>query len=266
MTTRLQFTPRRVLALAILAVSCYASSAQARQWVDIRIGVDAAYKPFTYKTPEGELTGFDVDIARALCAQLKAHCTFVEQNWDGIIPALNAHKFDAIISSMTITDERRRVVEFTDRYYYTPSRAVVRKGSHISDAQSFKGHSVGVLKASVQERYAKQVLAPHGARIVSYDTQEQVYLDMNTGRIDATIADQFEASEGFLKSADGAKFELAGPELRDPAYFGYGAGIAVRKSDTDLRDQFNAAIKAIRATGVYKQVNDKYFAFDVYGN
>jgi arginine/ornithine transport system substrate-binding protein len=239
--------------------------AYSKDWTELRVGVDAAYKPFTYKTEDGKLTGFDIDIANALCDQMKAKCSFVEQNWDGIIPALNARKFDAIISSMSITDDRRRAVDFTNKYYETPTRMVAKAGSPISTPETLKNKRIGVLKASVQEKYAQVVLAPAGAIVVGYDTQEQVYLDMKSGRLDATVADAVEAGEGFLKSADGKGFAFVGPELRDPKFFGYGAGIAIRKSDPDLRDKLNEALKTIRANGVYKKLNDKYFSFDVYG-
>jgi arginine/ornithine transport system substrate-binding protein len=242
-----------------------AISAQARDWTTIRIGVDPTYKPFTYKTADGQVTGFDVDIAKALCAEMKAQCSFVESNWDGIIPGLNARKFDAIISSMSITDERKKAVAFSDKYYSTPGRVVAPTGTISGTTESLKGKRVGVLRASIQETYAEQVLAPAGAEVVSYDTEEQVYLDLKSKRLDAMVADQAQASEGFLKTPDGAGFSLVGPELRDPKYFGYGAGIAVRKSDTDLRDKFNLALKAIRDNGTYKKINDKYFSFDVYG-
>jgi arginine/ornithine transport system substrate-binding protein len=237
----------------------------ARDWSTIRIGVDATYKPFTYKTADGQFTGFDVDIARALCAQMKAKCSFVESNWDGIIPGLQARKFDAIISSMSITDDRRKVVAFSDKYYTTPGRVVAPKGSDLTSPDKFKGKRVGVLRASIQETYAKQVLAPAGAEVVSYDTEDQVYLDLKSKRLDAMVSDQAQASEGFLKTPDGQGFTFVGPELRDPKIFGYGAGIAVRQSDVDLRDKFNEALRAIRANGTYKKINDKYFDFDVYG-
>jgi len=241
------------------------TSSFARDWSTIRIGVDATYKPFTYKTADGQFTGFDVDIARALCAEMKAQCSFVESNWDGIIPGLQARKFDAIISSMSITDERKKAVAFSDKYYTTPGRVVAPTGSTLSTPAAFKGKRVGVLRASIQETYAKQVLAPAGAEVVSYDTEDQVYLDLKSKRLDAMVADQAQAAEGFLKTPDGQGFALVGPELTDPKIFGYGAGIAVRKGDTDLRDRFNVALKAIRSNGTYKKINDKYFDFDVYG-
>jgi arginine/ornithine transport system substrate-binding protein len=258
---------RPALALfALVATLVLPGLATAKDWTELRVGVDAAYKPFTYKTADGKLTGFDIDIANALCMQMKIKCSFVEQNWDGIIPALNARKFDAIISSMSITDDRRRAVDFTNKYYETPTRIVAKAGSSYSAPESLKDKRVGVLKASVQEKYALAVLAPAGASVVSYDTQEQVYLDLKSGRLDATVADAVEAGEGFLKSPDGQGFVFIGPELRDPKFFGYGAGIAVRKTDSDLRDKLNEALKEIRANGVYKKLNDKYFSFDVYGS
>lgn len=257
---------RQIVFAGLLVSAGFCGIVQAKDWTELRVGVDAAYKPFTYKTEDGKLTGFDIDIANALCDQIKAKCSFVEQNWDGIIPALNARKFDVIISSMSITDDRRRAVDFTDKYYETPTRIVAKAGSPISTPETLKGKRVGVLKASVQEQYAQKVLAPAGAIVVGYDTQEQVYLDLKSGRIDATVADAVEAGEGFLKSADGKGFAFVGPELRDPKIFGYGAGVALRKSDADLRDKLNAALKVIRSNGVYKKINDKYFSFDVYGS
>ncbi|MFC4158020.1 ABC transporter substrate-binding protein [Chitinimonas lacunae] len=250
-------------AFVALAVS---SSAFAKEWKEIRIGLEAAYEPFTYKTADGKLTGFDVDIANALCEQMKAKCSFVEQDWKGIIPALRANKFDAIISSMSITEERKKAVDFSAKYYHTPQRLVGKTGAGDGSPASLKGKRVGILKASTQEKYAQKYYAPAGATLVPYDAQQQVYLDLAAGRIDYTVADAVEVGEGFLKKPEGKAFAYIGAELKDDQLFGLGAGVAVRKSDTDLRDQFTAAIKAIRANGVYKKINDKYFKFDVYGN
>ncbi len=252
---------------ALLLVACLlpATPVDARDWSTIRIGVDATYKPFTYKSPDGQLTGFDVDIANALCAQMKAKCSFVESSWEGIIPGLRANKFDAIISSMSITDERKKAVDFTDKYYSTPTFVIAKAGSIDGSPASLKGKRVGVLKASIQETYAKAVLAAAGASIVSYDSTQQSYLDLRSGRLDAVVVDQYEGKGGFLDTPDGRGFAFVGQPLTDPKYFGTGAGIAVRKSDTDLRDRFNAALATIRANGAWKKVSDKYFDFDIYG-
>jgi arginine/ornithine transport system substrate-binding protein len=257
---------RSALSCLVLAAGLVAGPAVARDWSMIRVGVDATYKPFTYKTPDGKLTGFDVDIANALCDEMKAKCTFVESSWEGIIPGLRANKFDTICSSMSITDERKKAVDFTDKYYSTPTIDIAKAGGPIDGSvASLKGKRVGVLKASVQETYAKAVLGPGGATVVSYDSTQQSYLDLKSGRLDAVVVDKYEGKGGFLDTPDGKGFAAVGPELDEPKYFGTGAGIAVRKSDTDLRDRLNAALKTIRANGTYDRIAKKYFDFDVYG-
>ncbi len=248
------------------ALTTLASPAYARDWSAVRIGVDATYKPFTYKTPDGKLAGFDIDIANALCMQMKSKCSFVESSWEGIIPGLRANKFDAIVSSMSITEDRKKAVAFSDKYYQTPTIVIAKAGGAIDGSPaSLKGKRVGVLKASIQENYAKGELAPAGAAVVSYDSTQQSYLDLKSGRIDAVVVDKFEGQGGFLNTPDGRGFAIVGPELSDEKYFGSGAGIAIRKEDTDLRDRFNAALKTIRANGTWKKIADKYFDFDIYG-
>jgi arginine/ornithine transport system substrate-binding protein len=250
--------------LAALALTA-TSDALARDWSTVRIGVDATYKPFTYKTADGQLAGFDVDIANALCARMQSKCTFVESSWEGIIPGLRANKFDAIISSMSITDERKKAVDFSDKYYQTPTVVIAKTGTIDGSKASIKGKRVGVLKASIQETYAKAELAPAGATVIGYDSTQQSYLDLKSGRLDAVVVDKFEGKGGFIDTPDGRGYAFIGPELTDPKYFGTGAGIAVRKSDGELRDRFNGALKAIRADGTWKKIADHYFDFDIYG-
>jgi len=178
-----------------------AAAEPASQWPELRVAVDATYKPFTYKTESGELAGFDVDVARALCDELRSECVFVEQAWDGMIPGLQAKKYDVIISSMSITDERKQVVDFTGKYYSTPSCVVVKSALNLgADAANFEGKKLGVLKASTQEKYAIGELQPAGATIVPYDAQDQVYLDIKSGRLDGTVADVVEVNGGFLST------------------------------------------------------------------
>jgi arginine/ornithine transport system substrate-binding protein len=232
---------------------------------DLKVAIDATYEPFTYKTADGKPTGFDVDIANAICTQIKRTCVFVEQPWDGMIPGLLAKKYDVIISSMSITAERLKQVDFTDKYYNTPSRVVLKKDFKYTGPASTKGLKIGVLKASTQEKYALGELKTKGAEVVSYDAQDQVYLDIKSGRLDGTVADILEVGGGFLSKPGGEAYELKGDELFIPKYFGTGIGVALRKGQGPLKTEMNAAIKAIRANGVYKTINDKYFKFDVYG-
>ena len=234
----------------------------------LKVAIDPTYEPFTFKTADGKPTGFDVDVASALCEQIKRKCEFVEQVWDSMIPGLNAKKYDVIISSMSITDERMKEVDFTDKYYNTPSRIVEKKSVKFTDAASIKGKKIGVLKGSTQEKYAMGDLKPAGVVVNSYEAQDQVYLDIKSGRLDGTVADFMEVTGGFLSKPEGANYQLVGPDLKEPKYFGYGAGIALRKGEDKLKGELNAAIKAIRGNGTYKALNDKYFAkynIDVYG-
>ena len=218
----------------------------------------------TFKTADGKPTGFDVDIANALCEQLKRKCVFVEQVWDSMIPGLQARKYDIIVSSMSITDERRKVVDFSDRYYKTPSAIVVKKGTEYTGPASLKGKSIGVLKGSTQEKWAMGELKPAGVNVVPYEAQDQVYLDIRSGRLDGTVADILEVGGGFLNKPEGQDYTLVGPELYIPKYFGTGAGVAVRKGQGALKNDISAAIKTLRTNGTYKKINDKYFKFDVY--
>jgi arginine/ornithine transport system substrate-binding protein len=243
----------------------------ASPWPELRVAIDPTYKPFTYKTDTGEPAGFDVDVAKALCDELKSKCVFVEQAWDGMIPGLLAKKYDAIISSMSITEERKQSVDFTGKYYNTPSCVVVKTALNLgAEATNFKGKKLGVLKASTQEKYAMGELKPAGATIVPYDAQDQVYLDIKSGRLDGTVADVVEVQGGFLSTPDGKDYGCAGgriPVEFDAKYFGAGAGVAIRKEDTALRDALDAGIKAIRDSGKWKELSEKHVpGVDLWGS
>lgn len=245
-----------------------AAPATAAAPAELKVAIDPTYEPFTFKTADGKPTGFDVDMANAICEQIKRQCVFVEQVWDGMIPGLTAQKYDVIISSMSITDDRMKEVDFSEKYYNTPSRIVLKKTVKYTDPASIKGKKIGVLKGSTQEAYALGELKTAGVVVNSYEAQDQVYLDLKAGRIDGTVADYLEVSGGFLSKPEGADFDLMGPELRDSKYYGYGVGVAMRKGQDTLKADINNAIKTIRSNGSYKAMNDKYFAkynIDVYG-
>lgn len=253
---------RRIALALVLALPL--AAAQAADPVKLRVGVEGAYPPFSSVGPDGQIKGFDIDIAKALCEQIKAQCTLVQLDFDGMIPALQARKIDMIVASMSITPERLKVVDFSDKYYTTPNRLIAKAGSGIDGTPaSLKGRKIGVQRATIHDRYATAKFA--GASIVRYGKQDEIYLDLAAGRIDATLVDAVAGNEGFLKTPAGKGFAFVGPEFDDPEFFGKGAGIAVRKSDTDLRDRLNTAIKAIRANGTYKQIAARYFDFDIYG-
>jgi arginine/ornithine transport system substrate-binding protein len=230
----------------------------------LKIGVEGAYPPFSELGTDGKLKGFDIDIANEVCARLKRPCELVQAEFDAMIPALRARKFDAIVASMSITPERLRAVDFSDKYYFTAARMLIKRESNLQiTPEALKGKRLGVQRSTIHDRFATATFK--GAQIVRYGKQDEVYLDLVSGRLDAALQDSVAAELGFLRTPPGKPFEFRGPEYTDPAFFGTGAGIAVRKGDTALREQINAALKAIRTDGTYKKFNDRYFAFDIYG-
>ena len=255
----------RSMALSALLLATPFSHALATETTTLRIGTEGAYPPFNYFTADGKLAGFDIEIGHALCEKLKANCTFVAQDWDGIIPALMARKYDAIVASMSITEERKKKVDFSAKYYNTPAKFAAKNGMFSDDSPaSLAGKTIGVQRGTIHDDYVSAVYKD--SDIKRYGTQDEVYLDLIAGRLDAIIADSTAIDEGLLKTAEGKSFAFFGKDHTDVKYFGEGAGIAVRKGEEDLRDAFSAAIKAIREDGTYAKINSKYFDFDIYGS
>ncbi len=256
---------RAIALLTILTAMTFGAIANAGDWDKIRIGVEGAYPPFSSVTASGELQGFDIEIARALCDEMGAECTLVQQDWDGIIPALLARKYDAIIASMSITEERKKKVAFSKKYYSTPAKFAQAKGAGIEiSAEGLKGKTVGVQRATTHDNFVTAAFGD-SVDVRRYGTQDEAYLDAVAGRLDLILADSVAMAEGFLNTDEGQGWEFVGPGYSDPEFFGEGAGIAIRKKNQDLVDKFNAAIDAIRSNGTYQAINDKYFEFDVYG-
>lgn len=245
-------------AIVVTAVGMSAAVASAET---IKIGTEGAYPPFNSLTADGKLVGFDVDIANALCAQMKVECEFVTQDWDGIIPALQAGKFDAIVASMSITEERKKQVAFTNKYYTTPLAVVALKDSDLTSTEpaAMAGKTVGAQASTTQSIYADDFYKPAGADVKQYPTQEEAVQDMLNGRLDAIISDKFVLTD-WMKTASNDCCKLIG----DVAGTETETGIAVRQGDDGLREKLNAAIDAIVADGTYKKIQAKYFDFDIY--
>jgi polar amino acid transport system substrate-binding protein len=254
---------KHLIAAAALALVA-AVPASAQDTMQIRIGTEGAYPPFNYFDSDNNLVGFDIDIAKALCAEMNAECTFVAQDWDGIIPALRANKFDAIIASMSITPERDEVVDFTNKYYNTPPAIAVPKDSDIAEAtpEALEGSTLGAQSSTTHANYAEKYFTESELR--RYGTPEEYKLDLQSGRIDAAIDDVVVLSD-WINSPEGECCKVLGTLTPDPVINGMGAGIAIREGETELRDKFNEAIAAIRADGTYEEIRKKYFDFDVYG-
>lgn len=254
---------RFLAAASIAAMTMFAGGAMA-EGEKVIIGAEGAYPPFNNLEADGTLVGFDIDIAKALCDEMKVTCEFVTNDWDGIIPALQAKKFDAIIASMSITPERAESVDFTNKYYNTPPAIAVPKDSPITEATAagLAGKVLGAQSSTTHANYGEKHMAD--AELKLYPTADEYKLDITNGRVDAVIDDVVVLSE-WVKSDAGSCCKILGTLPIDPEINGAGAGIALRKGETELATKFNTAIDAIRANGKYKEINDKYFDFDVYG-
>jgi lysine-arginine-ornithine-binding protein len=256
--------PTIVLFLTLLSWSL---SVSAKDWKVIRFGVDPSYPPFESKAADGNLVGFDIDLGNALCAKLNAKCVWVENDFDGMIPALQARKIDAVLSDMSVTEKRRQQIDFTDKISSSPTRMVGKTGSNLlPTAESLRGRNIGVEQGTIQETYAKIYFEPHGVNVVSYQNQDQVYADLKSGRLDASLQDEVQASIGFLKTPEGVGFEFCGPELQDPKILGDAVAIGLRKGDSDLKNALNRALAELLKDGTYQTIAKKYFDFNIYGN
>ena len=230
----------------------------------IKIGTEGDYPPFNSVTADGKVVGFDIDIANALCEKMKAECQIVTQDWDGIIPGLIAKKYDAIIASMSITDERKTQVDFTNPYYKSALTFVGKKGSGITEvtAETLKDKTIGAQAGTTQADFITAAFPD--VELKSYPTQDEVNLDLISGRIDLGVSDLFPMLDWIAQAKDGACCELVGAPVLDPKYAGQGAGIAVRQEDDTLREAINKALDEIVADGTYKKINEKYFTIDIY--
>ncbi|NUS70182.1 MAG: transporter substrate-binding domain-containing protein [Ensifer adhaerens] len=250
------------VAAAIAVSGGVAASAEA-----LKVGVAAEpYPPFTAPDASGKWEGWEVEFMNALCAEAKLECVLTPVAWDGIIPALTSKKIDMIISSMSITDERLKTIDFSDKYYNTPTGIIGTKGVEMnSSPEGLKGKTLGVQVSTVHQAYAAKHFAPAGVEVKEYQTQDEANNDLAAGRLDAVQADAI-ALKAFLATDQGKECcEYKGDVAEDVAVIGPGVGVGLRKGETELKDKINAAIKAIRDNGTYDTFSKKYFDFDIYG-
>lgn len=251
----------RLFAAGFVAAAALTGAAQAEA---VKVGIAAEpYPPFASPDASGNWVGWEVEIIGAVCEAAKLECVVTPVAWDGIIPALTTKKIDAIMASMSITEERMKTIDFSDKYYDTPTGVAAAKDSTIDGSPaSLKGKILGVQVSTVHADYAKKHFAE--SEIKEYQTQDEANADLAAGRIDATQADAI-ALDAFLASDQGkACCAFKGNVANDPAVLGKGVGVGIRQGDA-MKDTFNAAIKAIRDSGKYDEISKKYFNFDIYG-
>lgn len=228
------------------------------------ICVEGAYPPFSQVLEDGAMVGFDIDMANALCARIGESCDLVRTNWDRMIPTLLDGGCDAIVASMSSTEPRKRLIDFTAPYYRSPGRFVARDGAGLADTpDGLAGKTIGVQLGTVNQFFV-QAHYPEAALRV-YVTQEHVLMDLEAGRLDAVFGEAAQLEAGFLETSAGEGFAFFGGEHFDPAIQGAGAAIGVRKDEPALRDALSSAIASIRADGSYQEIAAKYFDFDIYG-
>jgi octopine/nopaline transport system substrate-binding protein len=271
------------LAIAASAIAMGAASAQGKKWDTVKIATEGAYAPWNFTGAGGKLEGFEIDLANNLCERMKVKCEIVAQDWDGIIPALNAKKYDAIMAGMNATDERKKVIEFSRPYASSPNGFLVAKNSPLAkmpgtgqafslstqqaDAEKaieaaktvLKGKTVGVQGSTTHSAYAEKYLKGT-AELREYKTTEAHDLDLSAGRIDAVLADAT-ALNGTLEKPEFKDYVLVGPSISG-GILGAGVAVGLRKDDPDLKKMFDQAIDAAVKDGTTQKLSQKWFKID----
>ena len=240
------------------------TGANAKEWKTIRFGMDASFAPFESVNQKGEIVGFEVDYAKAICAKLEATCTFQNQDWDGIIPSLLSNKFDVIYSSMNITDARKSRVIFSEVYYSTPPVFVGQASEKSTDVSpaALKGKTIGTQSSTMHANFLEKLYPKSDIKL--YPTQDEPNLDLASGRIDYVVGDIM-VEEDFVKNKGNGCCKILSEIEKVPGIHGPGVGAAFRPGDTDLRDMFNKAIAELDADGTYNTIQSKYFAVNIRG-
>jgi lysine/arginine/ornithine transport system substrate-binding protein len=242
-----------LLSLFALTVGCVSVPSEPK----IRFGVEALVPPFESRNDKGELVGLNIELGNALCAELKSRCVWVDQDYASNIDALEAKRFDVIIP-MTPTQLRRERIDFTEDLYPRSNRLVTRKGAGLQpNAQSLNGKRVGVLAGTSREAFAKSSWADAGVTVRSFNYNDQLIASLQAGEIDATVQDSVEITQALLRHPEGQDFAFAGPIIKDPM-LGSGVAMAVRKTDTALRDNLNAALERLKQNGQYQAITQRY--------
>lgn len=247
---------KKMMIAASCALAMMASGVQADER-DLRIAFDVPYEPFEYKDENGDLTGFEVDLAAAMCEEMQANCEFVIQAWDGMIPGLVARKFDLIMSSMSITEERAKRVLFSEPYYITPGGWFGPEGfdTDVTDMDAMKGKTVGVQRGTTMDTFVTEEMG-NVVTIKRYTTADDMVLDLEGQRLDVVFVD-YPVGEQTVLSKDGFK------EVGESVKLGEGVAVAMRKRDKAVAEEVNAALRTIKEDGTYETIMKKYFTYDV---
>ena len=253
------------IALTLAATLAFGTAAMADP---VKVGIAAEpYPPFSSLEASGTWIGWEIDMINAVCTAAEMECVLTPTAWDGIIPALAAGQIDAIFASMSITEERKQSIDFSDPYYNVPASIVGAKGVEMTpDAAGLAGKIIGVQASTIHEAYVQEYFGSSAAEVKIYQTQDEAWQDLVAGRIDATQADSI-SNDTFLTSEAGAACcESKGNVADDPKYFGVGAGVGIRKGDEELKAKFNAGIAKVMADGTYDEITVKHFGSPIFAH
>ncbi|PQJ60504.1 arginine ABC transporter substrate-binding protein [Vibrio chagasii] len=240
---------KKILLASLIGLASFNAAAQE----EIKFAMEATYAPFEYMDENNQIQGFDVDLANALCEEMKATCTFHNQAFDSLIPALKFKRYDAAISAMDITEARLQQVNFSDAYYDNSAAFISIEGK-VADQAALEGKRIGVQNGSTHQSYLLELLP--GVTAVPYSSYQDAFIDMKNGRIDSVFGDTAVVAEWFKKEDN---LTYVGDQVTNQEYFGNGFGIAVNKSNPELVAQLNTALAAVKANGEYDKIFNKYF-------
>jgi polar amino acid transport system substrate-binding protein len=254
---------RKILAIAAAALL----TATAAQAESLKVGTECTYHPFNYRTDDGKLTGYDVDVANEVAKRIGAEIEFVCQEWKGMIPALLAGKFDLIVASMSITEKRLKQIDFSGPYRVSIGQFVGKPGLELFkgdeiNPDGFKGVKIGLERATTYEAWIKATVP--SAEVAYYDNNEAMYLDLAAGRVDAIMTNPMKAYLKFLSKEGNDKFAVLGPQIAEEKYFGIGVGIGLRQGQDALKGRLNDALKAMTDDGTLSKFGRRYFPFTIH--
>lgn len=243
------------LALSLISLSAYSAP--------LKIGVDANYPPFEFKTADGVHQGFDIELGNAICNELGRPCIWVDSSFDSIITALKAKKFDIILSALSITDKRKKIINFSDSIYNTPGYLVTKnKQIHSQQLSDLQHHRIGVIQGSVFETYANEKWRPHSVEIIAYSDSVQAYADLDAGRLDGVFDDGVVMKQELFDTDKGDHVSIVGERIYDRDIFGPGTGIGLRKDDKVLQTQINQALSKLKSNGTFDRLYQKYLPIE----
>jgi polar amino acid transport system substrate-binding protein len=235
-----------------------------KRWATLRIASEGARPPYNFLDNNNDLAGFEIDLGKELCGRMHLKCSFVQQDWDGMIPGLVSDHYDAIMAAMEITDERSQKIGFTKPYIRMPSAFVIAQGGEILDPspQGLAGKTIGVEAGGPHEAYLRAVYQE--SQLHTYATLEEAVLDLAQDRVDIAFGDKDAVMDFLANRKEGHCCRWLADIGRDPNYFGDGIAVGLRKEDGELKDLFDKAIDEVVADGTYARLRARYFDFEIY--